>query len=480
MRRYTYQVTVAAPQIAYQAPLLKPLALRPEEQPPVYRGHLRAGYGWPNAILGELSYHLIDDAPGQLFISGHHNSANDKKTPLKQFSSSGGTVQGGYTVAPELSIDGSVAYDIDKIFYYGLDPDDTQLYVDESRKYKTFGFRSQLENTAPLNGNVNYRGTFDLYNLQDDLGVKETGSVIGFRGEKIFGDRHVLSLTGGLTLTSMKDTEEKRGQHHAFITPAFGYHADAFAINIGARLAGQKGDFFVFPDASILVRIAGSALSAFVKAAGGITTNSFETLRTTNPYVHQRIESALVNTVHRDYSAGIQGRIGKLEYLGEVGMTSFDSMVLFEPDFFDYRKFQPYYDNGKLYKIEGSVKTELLTNLDLMASVSKIFYDLDTEDKAWYHPGFEAAVTAGLTSLDQKLRISGSLIAASGVPYQNEFGEADKLKSLFNLSAGVDYYIIENVGAFIKINNILGNKYEPWQRYSSFGLNGVVGILVRI
>jgi hypothetical protein len=278
----------------------------------------------------------------------------------------------------------------------------------------------------------------------------------------------------------MADTEEKRKQRHAFIMPSFGYHADGFAVTAGVRLAGQKGDFYVFPEGSIQVRIATSIISAFVRAEGGLTTNSLQSLRTTNPYVHERIEDALVNTVHREYAGGITGLIGKFNYLAEVSMTTFDSMVLFEPDFFDYRKYQPYYDDGKLYKVEASLRGDVLSNLDVHGTVSKIFYNLDTQEKAWYHPGLEASLTAALMSTDKKLRVSGTLLAASGVPYRNEFGETDKLKSLFRLSIGADYYFTEHIGAFFNLNNFLGNKYEPWQYYSSYGVNGVLGVLARI
>jgi len=480
LRQYTNYVTIVPPQITYEASQLRPLALRPEEQPKTYRGNLRAGYGAPHALLGDLSYHLIDKAPGQLYFSANHYSANEQKTPLKKLNNTGGTLQGGYAFAPELSLKGSVSYDYDRFYFYGVDPADNVSYVDASRKFKTFELRSQLENTDPISEDIYYGATFDFYNLQDDLGTKESGTTMGVSGRKIFDGQHVLSLSLGADFASLKDTEEKRTLVNFHVLPAFAYHAEVFAIKAGFRFEAQDGDFYGFPDVSVFVRIAGNALGAFARADGGLTMNTYHTLSTANPYVDERLDRGLVNTIHRDYTAGVKGNIRKLDYMFSAGMTTVDNLQLFEQDFFDYRKYQPLYDDGKFYRVEGSVTTPLTTSVKAGGSFAKIFYDLDNQEKAWYRPGFEGTLFASLMAVQKKLSVTGRFIVRSGAPYRTEFGENDKLKGMLDLSVSADYYFIENVGAFVQLNNLLGRKYEPWNRYAGFGVNGVAGVLVRI
>jgi hypothetical protein len=56
----------------------------------------------------------------------------------------------------------------------------------------------------------------------------------------------------------------------------------------------------------------------------------------------------------------------------------------------------------------------------------------------------------------------------------------EKLTGLLDLSLGADYFFSEHLGAFVRINNIFGNKHERWLRYPTYGVNGVAGVLIRI
>ncbi|HLF65759.1 MAG TPA: hypothetical protein VI603_18505 [Saprospiraceae bacterium] len=476
---YQYRISVASPKITYLPPQIRPLALRPEEQPKGYRGFLRAGYGVPNAILGNISYFLVSRDPFQLAFSGHHHSANYKKNDLQKFSDSGGAITGNYNASPALSVSGGLGYHYSKVYFYGLKADDDTPYVDDRRSYKTFTAKASISNPKRLSGDINYRATLDFYHHQDDLSAKETGVDLLLQGEKWIAGKHVFAIDINADVSSLKDSEQKRSLDNFFVHPSFAYHKKIFSATGGLNLATHEEEITFFPTVNFSIQVSGNRLIAFAEIDGGLSKNNFRTLSTYNPFIHPRIDE-IRNTSHRDYFGGLKGSIGKLEYQGKAGISTVKNLALFEPDRFDYRKFQPLYDDGNIIRIEGVVKSEPISHLQVGASMAKLFYDLDVQEKAWHLPSLQASLFSSYTSEDKKLRLRGELFIENGVPYLNEDEEADKLKGLLDISLGADYYFTENIGAFIQVNNLLGNKHQRWQRYAVYGLNGVAGVLVRI
>lgn len=478
-RQYTYDLSLENPPITYLPPQIRPLAVRPETPPPSYKGHLRAGYGAPNAALGNLSYHLAGDGPLQLLVTAHHHSANNKQRYLQRFSDSGGALDAGYVVSPALAVQGRIAYDYDRIYYYGLRENDFFPYTDESRDFKLLSARAGISNPEPTKREINYSASLGFYNLQDDLGTKEDGLDLRAGGEKWFAGRHVLALHLIGDLSTLSDTEEKRNLNNLMLQPAFTYHHDRFSAKAGLNLAIHEAQAYIFPDVALAVRLSGYQIIAFAEATGDLRKNNLRTLTDYNPFVHQRIDT-IRNTEYRSYAAGVKGRINKIEYSGKAGYSTVKHLALFLPDRFDYRKFQPLYDDGSMIRIEGVVKTDLLPNVQAGASVAKLFYDLGTEEEPWHLPSFEASLFATCIALNNKLQLRGAVNFENGVPYRDNFGDVYKLNALIDISFGADYYITRHIGVFLHANNLADNRRERWVRYPTFGINGVAGVLVRI
>ena len=41
------------------------------------------------------------------------------------------------------------------------------------------------------------------------------------------------------------------------------------------------------------------------------------------------------------------------------------------------------------------------------------------------------------------------------------------------------YFVTENIGAFLQVNNIANNRRQRWQNYPTLGLNALVGVTAR-
>ncbi len=477
-RRYTYDLTLDVPDIQYQPPQIRPLALRPEALPPMYRGLLRAGYGFPNQALGELSYLLLNRESGQLLIHGSHHSADKKDYYLQRFSNTNGSISGNYSVSRALVLEGDAGFRRTRYGFFGVREDDFFPYIDEFRTYQTLHASVGASNADRLAGEIEYHADIDFYVHKEDLGTKETGTTISLGGKKWIASRHPASVAFIADLSTLNDSE-KRTMNNAYFRPSFTFHGNGFMAGAGVNIATNRDGTDFFPLADLSVKIAGHRIIAFARVDGDLRKNNFRVLSGINPYIHNLI-SDLRNTSQRNYYAGVKGQIDIFSYQAKAGMSTVNNLALYLPDVDDYRKFQPLYDDGRYYRIEGVVKARLLPELEAGFSVAKTIYDLDTEEEAWHLPSFSSSLFAQYSAIDQKLIVRGGLLIESGAPWRVDSQTAEKLKGMFDLSFSADYYINKNIGAFVQVNNIAGTKHERWQGYPVYGINGVAGVLVRI
>ena len=119
-RNYTYNMSVDVPPIEYVEPSLRPLALTPAPPSRVYRGFAKAGYGTPNAILGNLQYQLVQGEQFNMGVDLSHRSAKDFDNPLQRFMDNDAALGAQLIVSDGLSVDGKVSYSFDDYYYLSL------------------------------------------------------------------------------------------------------------------------------------------------------------------------------------------------------------------------------------------------------------------------------------------------------------------------------------------------------------------------
>lgn len=477
VKEYTYRITVDIPDLDYPAPALRPLAIRPEKPTPVYRGNARAGYGFPNTILGDAHYTFVQQEDLQLTADVSHHSANKTDVPLQKFSETAFGLSGVYYSSPALSVSGDFRYALEDVYFYGKEPDDIVLYIDEKRKFKTFTGAVKIENNERLPGDINYLAELGVYSTKGDLGARENGASLSLRGEKWIAGKHPASLTVITDFSTLKDAD-KRDLNNFFLQPAFSFRGDAYKVDLGLNIAAHDDEYYFFPMVEGSTKILGNRLIAFAGVTGSLRKNNLMHLWHYNPFIHEQIDQ-IRNTEYTEFYGGVKGNIKVLEYQGKIAYTDANDLALFLPDDDDYRKFQPVYDSANIFRIEGALRATPMENLEAGVTLAKNFYDLSNEEKPWHLPGFEMRFYTMYSALEGKLSLRGDLFLENGVPYITEDDEVDRLNSLFDLSLRVDYYFSEHFGIFGHLNNLADNNRQRWQRYPTYGINGVAGLLVR-
>ncbi len=481
-----YHLPPKSLEVDYPAPRIRPLRFRGEKLSPTYKGHIKGGGGLPNSLYADASYHFSKENQYAATLFFNHHSLNNKKLENQRFSNSLLGGRGTYYFNDQgFAISGRAAYDQRTPYYYGYHFDsnfaDTSILPSEVRqRYNLIRLGAELFNSVPTAGAIDYKVSADLYTLRDDYSAKETGFLLGIGGTKWIDNTHSFDLKLITDFTGFEDTIQHR-LHNFFLQPAFTFHGDVFRIKVGINIASNDDNFFFFPDAEAEYEILGNNLAVFAGAGGGLQKNNFLYLSTYNPYINNRLD--IRNSKITEYYGGLRGDINILTYSGRISYKKVENLALFLPvdELLNplRKRFDVLYDTATVIRIQGSVLAQPISELKLSLIFSQNIYSLERENRPWHLPAFELKGKVGYEAIKDQAFVYAGLFMQNGVFTKDEEGKELLLNALFDISVGAEYFIAENFGLFLDLNNLANNKRQRWYRYPTVGLNVLGGISLR-
>ena len=487
-RRLNYTVLAKDIPVDYLPPRIRPLSFRTEKPPVSYDGYARLGVGSPNAFYGELSYDITKSKDFDFGISLRRHTANNKKKIENQrFSNNNIDLVGTYYFDQGFAVKGGFGYTTDGIYYYGYNDLNEELELPDSTKYtfdaddvrqrfNIMDYDFEIFNGERTQADFNYKAGIKGYFFNDVFAADEKGFILDIEATKWFDKKHPLSVTLRTDFTNYRDTSKQK-LNNFYLEPSYTYHADAFQVKVGVNITSNEDNFFqVFPNLEASGNILEGILTAYIGANGSLQKNNLRSLTDYNPFIFTRIQ--LKNSKWTEYYGGVKGTISGITYNAQIGYKNVDNLALFQlRDPLDsLARFDVLYDTASIFTIKGSLTIPLFDGLELLGTISQSVYTLENEEKPWHLPTFTLNAGAKYTTPERLFSLKADLFLENGVPYKNTAGETDNLNSLFDLSLMGEYYITENIGAWLQLNNLASNNRQRWFRYPTMGLNVMVGI----
>jgi len=485
-KKLKYNVPAHPVEMKYEAPTLRPIAVKAAEKQADYRGFARLGAGSPTSFLGEGGYYFgkTDNYDGRIYLK-HHQLSADRALENQRFSSTAGALSGNYYQLPSnLAVSAKIGYNYDRVHFYGYDHETTSFTREATRQdYKLLDFTSKLYNRERTDMDLNFSLAPRVYLLNDYYSNREIGFDMPMTATKWFNEKHALRLVLRPDITTFTDTNTQK-LNNIYLQPSFTFHADAVQFKLGANFVNHKDVFSIFPDVDLTLRIWGEGIQAFAGANGDLRKNTYLSMSRYNPFIQIRA-SELRNTSTLNFYGGVKGNVGFIEYNAQIGYNKANDLALyqtiFQPDPSGalLARFATLYDSASIFNMQFTAKIKPVENLVLTATASQNVYSLSNQEAAFGLPEIEGNFGAVYSLLENKMSLKANFYMADKIAYRDELGVLGKSSALYDLSLGGSYYFAKNVGAFLDINNILNNKRERWYRYPMVGLNFMIGVTAR-
>ena len=518
-KTYNYTVSSKQLEVSYEAPILKPLSMPTERNPEAYKGFLKAGYGYPSSLYGELGYvhsfgsrkksasrsrpsaqrgasrnsssRGVSSSAGGGTVIGihllHHSADNTSKFENQKFSQTGGRLHFKTQMQQGFSIFGEASYEMNNRFFYGYNQDSISFTEEEAkRSFQTIGAKFGLFNSQENALGIDYNADVSFYNHSDALEVyenKETGILLQLGASKYLAEKQKLGVdvetdyTNYIPDCAVCDFPNQELTNFS-LSPYVNLFFGPARVDIGAKLASSDGEFDFFPDVEISAKVAGSKFIAYAGADGGYQKNTFRSLTDYNPFVAPTIDS-LFNSEVRNYYGGLKGQIKSFSYEGRVSYKQVKDQVLYLNKETDRRYFRALADDVDVLSIGGTVKADVTSYLSAAVSINQNIYSLEVEAEPWHLPSFEANASVKFISPNQKILVKGELFLEDAVPYINELGEVAQTSTLFDINVGAEYFVTKNIGLFVDLNNLAASERQRWSQYPQLGLNVLGGVTAR-
>ncbi len=475
-----YSVPPNLKSIDYEPPVLRPIAMKPDPLPEIYKMFGKVGYGLPNSPFVEISYDsgIQNNLDFGAWVK-HHSANNKNQLENQRFGNTDLELDGTYYFDYGFAVQGIGDFSNRNVYYYGYDHTDT-IFMDEDVKqtFTLFDIGGKFFNHTRTVGDLNYSTDINFYRQNDAFKSNEFGIILDAELTKYFAEKHPLTIQIKNDFSTFKDSTSQDLNNLSLI-PSFTFQSNSFYGKAGVNLSHAKDTFHLFPNVELGYLIPATGITIFAGWDGGLIKNSFRRLSEYNPYIVSEFD--VKNTKLNNIYAGIKGQSGSLNYEARAGYKITENTALFLNDYAkDGKRFNVIYDDVDIFNLHGEITYSPFANLNTFVLLDFNALEPETENKAWHLPIFELNVGANGKMFKEKFGVKAELYLASGVANKNENDSEEFLGALLDLSLGADYQFTKNFGVFLDVNNITDNKRERWYRYPSFGINFLGGIIVKI
>ena len=130
----------------------------------------------------------------------------------------------------------------------------------------------------------------------------------------------------------------------------------------------------------------------------------------------------------------------------------------------------------KVFNFGGEVGYTIGERFSLISNIQVNQYKTSVAEKAWGLLPIEFRTALRLQVL-KDLYVTTDLYAFDGPQYLRKDGSRGNLSSAMDLSAGLEFKIIDNLKLWAQFNNMFNNQYQRWNQYPVYGFNFLGGVV---
>ncbi|MFA6946042.1 MAG: TonB-dependent receptor [Pedobacter sp.] len=455
-----------------------------EQQAVLNNNYVKIGAGNFNTALGEVYVNTGRDEAlqsGAFFKHISQQGSLDKQ----QFSNQEFGLF-GRSITDTYALSGRLIYDRKSTNFYGFNPLSAAPADMNKQRFSTIGAEGELVNKFAESSVFNYSANVNAYQFSNIDDARESSVLLSGSLIKEIS-KFSLGLNAAADFTSTKDISYKTGNNILRANPYIKLRGSSFELNLGVNIVqefGTKGRLNIFPAISVELPVIPGYAVLFGGLNGDVLKTSLKDLASENPYLSKNI--AIQNSLEKmNVYAGIKGNASaEFGYKVMAWYKTMDDLQLFVNNPSLINRFDAVYDNGKsnIFGIEGEITVKASDILSLSGKAQIFEYTMATEKEAWFKPRIRL-ISNARTQINQKVYIDAELLF-QGETYARLNGSggtftSQAIKGFIDLSAGAEYKVNNNIGVYLRANNLTGQSYQRYLYYPKLGMTILGGVNYR-
>lgn len=471
-----------------------------------YDNYAVLGFGNYTSILGEFYSTLqLNDAQSLNFFLTHHSSQGGIDGVLLDDKFYDTELGVGFSSSDTYYTWGADIGAMHKLVnWYGLPEgflSPTEIYsIDPKQSYYGVSVGGNIEYYEGLfdRAELTYRRFGDSYGSGENhiRFAPEFGVPVGEQTVSL--DLFVDYAGGNFDRNYNLDEQLKYANLNVGAQPGLAIHGGDFSMDLGAAIVyamdieNDDNKFFVFPKIKASYRVADGYFIPYAGVDGGLIQNTYYDFVQENPFVSPTL---YIQPTHNLYDAfvGAKGKFTEnIGYNFKVNYRQDDNKALFlsnenlsgaiPVENYQYgNSFGVVYDDVSTLGLHGEVRMDVDENVSLRLNASYFSYDADGESEAWNLPELKAALSGNY-------QITEKWSAGADLFFVGERKELETLRSgiiapstitldsYFDVNLNVGYQFNDQLSAFVKGNNLLGENYERWSNFPVLGIQVMGGV----
>lgn len=480
--RMPLQYTVPSQQLffSYNPVPVKPLALDIDSTLAfANNAFVKVGYGNFQTPYLEGAMSIGDGKKSLIYLHALHTSSKGTQ-PFQEFSRTSATLKGVFNDRLNHEWTTVLRYQHNGQFLYGFQPSSLNFTKDSLRQnFQTIGAEVDMRRKTPNSFGFTYHPKIKYSYFGLDAGIGESNLKVDAPFQKRLGRFFDLNLgfTADLTYLNPGQARSRVENTLFYVSPSVHFKTPNLMLEVGMMPSWDNANFTMLPNIKGQAKLKGERLVLQAGIAGSFQKNSFQSLAQMNPFI--QVPQALLNTRIVEQYIGIKGSAGQyLTYNARLSHQRMRNMPVFINTGIGNRFFAtPFESSADAIRLHAEVGYTLHEKLAIHAAATYLnFINLSNSREAFGILPFE--LTSGLKwKLFKDLHLNADMFFWDGSFYRNVNNDAFKLKPALDASIGVEFAVMPKLNVWMKMNNILNNRYQRWHQYEVLGFNVLGGVV---
>jgi len=479
-KTYNYDITIVPVDIEYPDPVIKPLAMNADAAKNVDHFFTRLGYGDLESPYADVNYQFVKGDEYDFIIDGHFYGADDsEKIDGRKFYESSLNLDGGFRIGENNKVTLDLGGNYDSRYLYDTLRANTAPDI-PNRKIFNLGSSVGFHNIETTGAGFDYALSLNggYFEIGNELRSSEIrfGTELNLRNR--ISEKFSIILENDANFFDLTETSDSTLQKQFTVKPGVQFNIGSFTLKALADVFIDNQGTNPFVEAEVNLSIVENSIQIYLGVDQKVQINSLSNRYISNPFIN-RFSFENRNTISKQYYGGIRGKM--------KDFLTFDISAGFEDitdQRFDTNQFgilmRTIYDDMTNVFVNANIEFKVSDILTVGGIVNQNFFNPETLDNVINMSSYSYNAYSKISLLSNKLIIRGDLNLADKIFWENNSTEAQfSGNKQLDLSIGIDYYFVKNIGVWVRGNNLLDREYLNYHYYPGFGRNILGGITVR-